>query len=66
MHSRVIFWIKILNNRSTFGANVPLSEKTVLLLQNIKTQSAHQFQFSSLDFAFYRLTYSKITFLGAI
>ena len=66
MHSRVIFWIKIRKNRSTFGADIPYSEKTVLLLQNSKTQSAHQFQSSGLDFALYRLIffgYSKFIYL---
>ena len=66
MHSRVIFWIKIRKNRSTFGADIPYSEKTVLLLQNSKTQSAHQFQSSWLDFALYRLIffgYSKFIYL---
>ena len=60
MHSRVIFWIKIRKNRSTFGADIPYSEKTVLLLQNSKTQSAHQFQSSWLDFALYRLIFFRL------
>ena len=57
MHSRVIFWIKIPKNRSAFGADIPYSEKTVLLLQNSKKQRAHQFQSSLLDFALYRLIF---------
>ena len=69
MHSKVIFWINIPKNRSTFDANNPYSEKTVLLIQNSKTQNAHQFQFSSLDFALYRsifIVYSKTVFFGSI
>ena len=59
MHSRVIFWIKIPKNRSTFAANTPHSEKKVLLSQ---TQSF-------LDLTLYRLIffgYSKIAFFGRI
>ena len=63
------FCVKILKYRSTFGVNIPYSEKTVLLLQNSKTKSTHQSQFSSSDFALYRLifsVYSKIAFFGSI
>ena len=62
-------WIKIHKNRNTFGANIPYPEKTVLLLQNSKTKSAHQFQFSAIDFALYRLIFfvlCKIAFCGSI
>ena len=62
-------WIKIHKNRNTFGANIPYPEKTVLLLQNSKTKSTHQFQFSAIDFALYRLIFfvlCKIAFCGSI
>ena len=46
-----------------------IQKKTVLILQDKKTQSGHQLQFSSLDFALNRLTffvYSKIAFFRSI
>ena len=45
LRERDLHACKIPKNRSTFGANIPYSEKTVLPLQNSKTQIDHQFQF---------------------
>ena len=56
-------------NRSIFGANIPYAEKTVLLLQNSKTQSVHQFQFLHWILHCIRMiffVYSEIAFFGSI